>query len=346
MDKVAFGDTDLKVSKVALGGIPLMRLSKGDGVKLIRDVLNMGINFIDTANVYGDSEEKIGEAIKIFKRDNLVLSSKSLATDKKTFMLHLDLSLKRLNTDYIDIYHIHGVNSGKKAEKILDDEGAYQGLKEAVSSGKIRYTAFSSHNSRIAKKLMVSKKFHSVQIPFNFVDTQTEELVTLADKLNLGFIAMKPMGGGLLEDANLAFRYLAQFKKIIPDPGIEKAEEMAEIVEIIKNPRLLTLEEKEAINKIRRELGETYCHRCDYCQPCPNNIPISAVMITKSIIKRMPFGEAKDLLDDAIEKAKNCTECKKCIKKCPYNLKIPTFLKEYISLWEDYKKDFLGPGVH
>ena len=67
MERIRFGNTDLKVSKIALGGIPIMRLYKEDAVKVIRDVINMGINFIDIANGYGDSEEKIGEAIKVFR---------------------------------------------------------------------------------------------------------------------------------------------------------------------------------------------------------------------------------------------------------------------------------------
>ena len=90
-----------------MGGIPLMRLSRGNAVKIIIDVINMGINFIDTANAYGDSEEKIGEAIKTFKRNNIVPSSKSAARDRKSLVSHIDLNLKRLGIDYIDIYHLH-----------------------------------------------------------------------------------------------------------------------------------------------------------------------------------------------------------------------------------------------
>ena len=341
MDKITFGNTDLKVSKVALGGIPIMRLTKREAARVIKDVLNMGVTFIDTANGYGDSEEKIGEAIKKYKRNSLVLSSKSGASDKKTFLSHLNLSLKHIGTDYIDIYHLHGINSDEQVEKIMDTRGAYHGLEEAVSSGKVRYFAFSSHNPKIAKKLMLTKKFQIVQIPFNFVDNEPEEeLIPLASKLNMGFIAMKPMGGGLLEDANLAFRYLAQFEKIVPDPGIEKTEEMAEIVKIVENPRPLTSEEKETIKNIKKELGKSWCHRCDYCQPCPQDISISTVIITKSIIKRMPFTVAMNFLEKAIEKAKQCTECEECIQKCPYNLEIPTLLKENISFWKDYKNRF------
>ncbi|MCL5073478.1 MAG: aldo/keto reductase [Actinobacteria bacterium] len=341
--KICFGNTDLKVSKIALGGIPITRLTMGNAIKVVRDVLDMGINFIDTANIYGDSEEKIGKAIKKYSRSSIILSSKSTATDKKTFLNHLNLSLKRLDTDYIDIYHLHAISSEEKLQEVMGENGAYYGLKKAVSDGRVRYFAFSSHNPRIAKKLMLTKKFQVVQLPFNFVDTEAEkELIPLARKMNIGFIAMKPMGGGMLEDANLAFRFLSQFEGIVPDPGIEKTEEMAEIIKIAEDPRPLNTGEKEKIEKIKKELGSSWCHHCDYCQPCKQGIAISTVLSTKSNIKRQTFDDNIRIAGEAMEKAKECIECRKCVKKCPYNLDIPTLLKENISLWEVYKEKFVN----
>jgi len=337
MERVRFGNTDLKVSKIALGGIPIMPLEKEDAVKVVRDVINMGINFIDTANGYWDSEEKIGEAIKVFNRHSLVLSSKSAARDKRTFLSHIDLSLKRLGTDYIDIYHLHNISSKEDFEKVMGPEGAYQGLEEAISNGKIRYHAFSSHNPEIAEKMMRTKRFQVTQIPLNFIDTEPEEkLIPLARKLNIGFIAMKPMGGGMLEDANLAFRYLTQFEEIVPDPGIEKTEEMEEIINIVKDPRPFTEKEKKKIKRMKKELGNRWCHRCGYCQPCPEEIPISTVLETQSIIKRVYYDRG---LEKVIEKARDCAECRECIEKCPYNLDIPELLKENIEFWEKLKKE-------
>ena len=107
MEKIRFGRTGLMVSKVAFGGIPIMRLSLPEAVKVVRGALDLGINFIDTANAYNDSEEKIGEAIRGIPRENLVIASKSQALDKKTFLEHIDLSLKRLKVDYLDIYQMH-----------------------------------------------------------------------------------------------------------------------------------------------------------------------------------------------------------------------------------------------
>lgn len=337
--RVELGETGLWVSKVGMGGIPMQRLSKKEAVNMIKKVLDLGVNFIDTANAYLDSEEKIGEAIKGTKREELVISSKSVASDKKTFLGHVDLSLKQLGIDYIDIYHLHGVNSDEKMDQVMGPGGAYDGLREAIEKEKVRYAAFSSHRLPEAKKLILTEKFDVIQIGFNFVDNEPEkDIIPLARNKNLGFIGMKPMAGGLLEDANLAFRYLAQFPNIVPDPGIEKIEEMDEIVQIVNNPRALTPEEKREIQKIREELGKEFCHRCDYCQPCTQGIPISEVLAFKMQVKRNPFERVVEFLDSAMEKAKDCIECEECVMRCPYDLMIPELLKKYGTLWEEYKK--------
>jgi len=339
VEKLELGKTGLWVSKVAMGGIPIMRLGKKEAVEVVKKVLDMGINFIDTATGYGDSEEKIGQALKGRKRQDLVIASKSPASDKKTFLKHVDLSLRRMGLDYIDIYQLHGVNSEEKLKQVMGPAGAYEGLQEAIERGRVGHGGFSSHHMSEAKKLMLTEKFEVVQIPFNFVDTEPEkEIIPLARKMNLGFIAMKPLGGGLLENADLSFRYLLQFPSLVPDPGIEKIEEMEEIVQVVQNPRPLTTEEKKDIQKIREELGKEFCHRCDYCQPCPESIPISTVLIVKSVIKRMPMRSAAEWVDPAIEKARECTECEECVERCPYDLAIPELLKKNIALWEECKR--------
>jgi predicted aldo/keto reductase-like oxidoreductase len=337
--KLEFGKTGLWVNRVAMGGIPIMRLRKKEAVDVVKEVLGMGINFIDTATGYGDSEEKIGEALKGKKREDLVIASKSPASDKKTFLEHVDLSLKRMGIDYIDIYQLHGVNSEEKMKQVMGLGGAYEGLQEAIERGEVRHAAFSSHHMPEAKKLMLTEKFEVVQIPFNFVETEPEkEIIPLTRRMNLGFIAMKPLGGGLLEDVNLAFRYLAQFPSIVPDPGIEKIEEMEEIIQIVEDPRPLSMEEKKEIQKIREELGKEFCHRCDYCQPCPQGIPISQVLIVKSIVKRMPLQRAFEFIEPAVQKARECTECEECIERCPYDLAIPELLKKNTAFWEKCKR--------
>jgi predicted aldo/keto reductase-like oxidoreductase len=335
MEKVRFGKTGLMVSKVAFGGIPIMRISKAEAAQIIREAIGLGINFIDTANGYADSEEKVGEAIKGIKREDIVIASKSTAGDKKTFNEHLDLSLKRLGLDYIDIYQLHNVSSESQKNAVFGPAGAMEGLEEAVKAGKVRFPGFSSHSMPMAIEIMKSGKFAVVQLPFNYIDREAaENAIPLAKELDIGFIAMKPMGGGLLDDAGLSFRFLGQYGNIVPDPGFEKVEEIREIAVIVEKKEALSAEDEKEIEKQRLELGASWCHRCDYCQPCPQGIYISMALNIKSCFKRMTDERARLFVGPPLEKAKTCIECGKCVERCPYKLEIPKLLKEKIKYWE------------
>jgi len=337
MERVRFGKTELMVSKLAFGALPIQRLSEDEAVSLIRDAFNLGINFFDTANGYSDSEEKIGKAIKGMSRENIVIASKSIAKDKKTFLEHIDLSLKRMGTDYIDIYQHHHLSSEQSYDQVFGEEGAFEGLCEAIKAGKVRFPGFSSHNIPLASKIMNEKRFDMVQLPFNFIDdTAAKTAIPLAKELDMGFIAMKPFGGGLLIDANLAIKYLYQFDGIVPDPGFENLSQVREILEIINSGQKFSEAEKEAVEKLKLEMGGTWCHRCDYCQPCPKKIVISAVLTVESITKRMIFERANAFLGSSMENARDCDECKACVARCPYDLEIPKLIKEKLVVWDRY----------
>lgn len=342
MRKVRLGKSDVWVSQVGMGGIPITRRTRKDAVRLVREVVDLGINFIDTAHGYEDSEEKIGEALE-GRRSGVILASKSPAPDKKTFLEHLDLSLRRLRTDYVDIYQHHGVNSREKMERIMGSGGALEGMLQALKQGKVLHPAFSAHSLLVAEQVMVTGEFEVLQVPFSFVDNEAKEkVIPLAKKLDMGFIAMKPMGGGLIEDAHVAFRYLLQFPSIVPDPGVERVGEMKEIVKIVQNcPGPLIQEEKNRMRKIRQELGKTFCHRCGYCQPCSKDIPISLVLVFSSIVKRMSLKKVLAVYEEPMKKAQECSECRECIERCPYDLDIPRLLNQNIAHMDKLKEQSL-----
>ena len=337
MEKVRFGKTGLNVSKIAFGGIPIQRLSVPEAVKVVRGVIALGVNFLDTANAYTDSEEKIGLAIRGLPRENLVIASKSGAQNKQTFLEHLNLSLKRLGTDYIDVYQHHGISSPETYDAVMGEGGAFEGMMEAVRAGKVRFPAFSSHSIPLAMQIMREGKFAAVQLPFNYIDDDAaEEAIPLANALGMGFIAMKPFGGGLLHDAGLSIRYLSQFDGIVPDPGIEKLSEMEEIVRIAASGAPFSAEDAAAVEQQKAELGGSWCHRCDYCRPCPQKINISGALTVESLIKRMPFHRVSAIAAQNMEAAQRCTACRACVKKCPYSLPIPELITEKLAVWDAY----------
>jgi diketogulonate reductase-like aldo/keto reductase len=221
MKTVRLGKTDLEVSRIGMGGIPLTRPTKDEAIKLVQRALDLGITFIDTARGYGPSEERIGRAIATIanRREQVVIATKGGGRSKATALEHIELSLKHLNTDYIDLWQFHGINNLEYYEQILGPGGGMEGAQEALQTGKIRHVGFSSHSLDVALKAVASGHFETVQVPFNFVCNEAaDELVPLAREYDIGFIAMKPFAGGMLRDANLAIIYLLQFEGVVPDP--------------------------------------------------------------------------------------------------------------------------------
>lgn len=345
MEYTVFGKSGVKVSRVAFGGIPIIRRTKKEAEAIVRGVIDLGINFLDTAHGYMDSEEKIGAAVKDYPRDQLIIASKAPAQDKKGFLEQLDESLRRLGTDYIDFYQHHNISNSEGMEKVMGPGGAYEGMEEAVKAGKVRFPAFSSHSIETAKEIVKTEKFYATQIPFNFVDLGAEEeLIPMAKEMGVGFIAMKPMGGGLLSDAKLSFRFLNQYDSIVPDPGIERLEEMEEIIRYIDDRGPLSEEEKREIERTREEMGREWCHRCLYCEPCPQGINMSMVLIAKSFAKRLPYERILNMFSPIMEKAAECTECRECVERCPYDLPIPDLLKKQRKYFQEYKRTKVWPA--
>ena len=335
MKTLRLGKTGLQVSRIGFGGIPIQRLTDDEAIKVVQRCLDLGVTFLDTANGYTTSEERIGKAIA-GRREQVILATKSTGKDKATAQEHLELSLKRLNTDYIDLWQFHNVSTFEAYDQILGPNGAMEAAQEALKIGKIRHIGITHHSLDVALKAVPSGHFETVQVPFNFVTNEAEDkLLPLAQNYDVGFIAMKPMAGGMLQDANLAIKWLLQFENVIPDPGIEEIEEIEEIVEIVSGAWELTPQEQQEIERIRMEVGTRFCRRCQYCLPCPEGISIPLMMNLPSFWKRFPaewFSLIR--LAEVVETARGCTQCGECEEKCPYDLPIREMLIENIAFYE------------
>jgi len=335
------GRTGLMVSRLGFGGIPIQRDTEEDAISVVERCLALGITYIDTANGYTTSEERIGKAVA-GRRDKVVIATKTGARTREDAEKHLALSLKRLQTDYIDIYQFHGVNNTKHLEAVLEPNGLLAFAEEAKKAGKVRHIGITSHQMDIAKKAIATDKFETIMFPFNVVtDEAATQLLPLARQHDVGFIAMKPLAGGMLDNAKICFKYLFQFSDVLPIPGIEKPQEIEEIVEILEKSPRMTSAEKAEMARMKQELGHRFCHRCDYCQPCTMNIPISTVLTSASFAKRLPEDRFfSDMVAKAMEAAAQCADCGDCEQRCPYQLPIREMLNEQVEWFEAKKKEY------
>jgi predicted aldo/keto reductase-like oxidoreductase len=341
MEKLRLGRTGMMVSKLGFGGIPIQRLSDEEAVAVVKRCVELGITFLDTANAYTTSEARIGQAIK-GQRETLIIATKTQARNREGVEAHLKLSLQHLGTDYIDLYQFHGVSDFKNLDMVLEPNGPMAVAQEAKKAGMVRHIGITSHSMDVAKKAVQSDLFETIMFPFNFItDEAAEELLPLARKHDVGFIAMKPMAGGMVDNATIAFKYLFQFPDVVPIPGIEKIREIEEIVGILKKSPKMTAAELREMQRLRQELGARFCHRCDYCQPCAVEIPISTVLSSRSFAKRLPPERFfSGWIGAGIDRAAECTECGDCETRCPYHLPIREMLAEHVKWYQAEKKRY------
>ncbi|MHA2024819.1 MAG: aldo/keto reductase [Candidatus Thorarchaeota archaeon] len=317
------GKTGLEVSRVGIGGIPILRLPEKQAIDVIKYALDLGVTFLDTANAYTSSktssEELIGKGVA-GRRDKVVIATKAGGRTKKDALKDIQTSLKRLDTDYIDIWQFHSVNKDDYP-RIMSSGGGMEGAKEALDSGTIRHIGFSSHSIDTSLKMVKSGDFETVQFPINFVNNEAvEKLVPLTKKMDMGFIGMKPFAGGNLRHADLAIKYLLQFENVLPDPGVKSFQEIKEIVDIVDGPWDLSSSDEKRMQDIREELGTRFCRWCAYCEPCPNEVSISWLMNVRLVHS---YGDRYfNNAAQAVGTAGNCVRCGECETKCPYELPI------------------------
>ena len=342
LETTRLGKTGLMVTRLGFGGVPLQRLTEEAAVTVLRGCLDLGVNFIDTANSYTTSEEYIGKAIES-RQDGLVLATKSFARTPEMIKQHLELSLTRLGVESIDLFQFHGVNDYKSLEMVLAENGPIKVLREAKATGKIKHIGITSHSTLIAREAILSGQFETLQIPFNVINCEAaDDLIPLARELDVGLIAMKPLAGGRLSDVRIAFRYLFQFPDVVPIPGIEKVQEMEELIGILQTHGTLTEAEEDVIERMRGELGTQFCRRCDYCQPCIKEIPISAAITISNPEKHMPPERLfNGWIDDVLVKASECTECGDCEERCPYHLPIREMIATEVKWYLTAKQNYL-----
>ena len=338
MRKVRLGKSELMVSRVGFGGIPITRVSSQEAEDCIRSAIDLGVNFIDTATGYHDSEEKIGRAIK-GRRENLVIATKSPASTPERMSECIDQSLRRLKVDWIDLYQFHLIKDDEGLKKATD---LIPTLERARDQGKIHHIGATVHGVDYINKVLTVEAFETVMIALNFIVCEAAETALPdAHSRDVGVIAMKPLAGGHIEDAYLAFKYFIGMNDVVPVVGIESADQMEQIVNIVEKDIPATREELNRMKVIRSESGTRFCRRCGYCMPCEHGVQIIPITIFKSFIKRLP---PESLVNEQwasiMQSLESCVQCGECEKKCPYNLDIQGILKENKSCYNELCEEF------
>lgn len=321
------GNTGMKIKRVGFGGIPIQRISQKDTNDVINELEKQGINFIDTARGYTVSEEYIGNSLE-GRREKFFIATKSMSRSYESMKNDIEISLRNLKTDYIDLYQIHNLKS-EEYEDIFNEDKAYRALLEAKSEGKIKHIGITSHSLETIEKVVEDDKFETIQFPYNIVEDQADDVFKKANKKGIGIIVMKPLAGGALDDATLAIKYILSKSYIdVAIPGMDSVEQVRQNTDVLKNLEL-TQEDNEKIEEIRKSLGSRFCRRCEYCLPCPVGVNIPANFLLEGYYTRY------NLKDWAIQryeatngKASECVNCGLCETKCPYDLPIRDMLKD------------------
>jgi len=331
------GKTGLEISEVGFGCIPIIRLSSDEAINVLRYAFERGINFFDTANAYRDSEEKIGLALR-GHRDKIVLATKTGKRDALGAAEHIENSLRMLQTDYIDLFQFHQVSAEEDWQAITAPKGAMEALLKAKEQGKIRHIGITSHSYEMTLKLMKTGLFATIMFPFSFIeDSALGEMLDLSREQEMGFLAMKPFGGGVIDNAALAFKFLRQHSEAIPIPGFDSVEYINEVLAIYEQTNTVSEEDIALMEKYRQDLGSSFCRRCEYCQPCPSGVMITPAMTFPVVAKRMSPAVSVDFSRKAMESITKCIKCGVCIKRCPYELAIPDILERNFKMYDEYR---------
>ena len=328
MEYRTLGKTGLKISRMGFGGIPIQKIDEEGTRKLLHEMMEKGVNYIDSARGYTVSEQYIGYGLEGI-RDKFVLATKSMSRTKEAMAADIETSLGNFRTDYIDLYQVHNP-SMEQLDQVMGEGGALEALMEARAAGKIGHIGLTAHSTEVFERALELDWVETIMFPYNIVEQQGAELIHKCAEKNIGFIVMKPLAGGAIEDASLALRYVCSNPGVtVVIPGMAEIHELEQNLAACSNIEPLTQEELKEMDKVREQLGTDFCRRCNYCAPCTVGINIPSVFLFAGYLQRYDLADwAKDRYSTLKVKASACIGCGKCEPRCPYHLPIREKLKK------------------
>jgi predicted aldo/keto reductase-like oxidoreductase len=352
------GKTGEDISILGLGGFHLLEISDSDALQILNTYLDEGGNYIETAAQYGEgeSERKVGLVVKE-RRSECFLATKCYARNKEDAGKMIDQSLRRLNTDYVDLLFYHHVQTYGELDEIFSLKGAVHAFLEAKEKGKIRYIGISGHGAPdVLIRALQEHGFDAVMTGINFYDRFNfpdveEKLIPLVVDRGIGIVGMKALADGLLwQYAEESIRYVLTLPITTIVCGANTREMLEKDLRIIREFEPMSEKERERLFAKNPVLGNYVCRRCERCLPCPVGVDIVDVFgcegmydrqLRDRTIRTAPEFALRDRLRfwfDNREKAKReyeslagkadkCTRCGECVPKCPYGIDIPEKLE-------------------
>lgn len=336
MKQITLGKTGITVPQNAFGALPIQRVDLPTAVSLLRNAYDGGMRFFDTARAYSDSEEKIGVAFAGM-RDKVYIATKTQAKTPEAFWADLETSLRLLQTDYVDLYQLH---CAKQCYRPGDGTGMYEALLEAKAQGRIRHIGITAHLIGVAEEIVESGLYETLQFPFSYISDQRDvALVRACEAAGMGFIAMKGLAGGLLNNAEACMAFMQQFEAL-PIWGIQRQSELDQWLRFFDEAPAMTPELEAIIDADRKSLAGEFCRGCGYCAPCTVGITINQCARMSQMIRRAPSQVwLSEHWQAEMAKIDDCIECGLCMSRCPYGLEIPALLRKNLA---DYRAILRG----
>ena len=341
----ALGRTGLQTSAIGLGCAQIGSSSIDYAIQVVHRALDLGVNYLDTARGYWDSEVKLGLALE-GRRDEVFLSTKTGEQTREGAWRQINESLERLRTDHVDNCHLHYVRSVADLEARLGPGGALEALLQAKEQGMIRHIGCTSHLSDVLVAAIERFDFEIILIPMNIVEREPlDRLVPLCGERQVAVTVMKPLATGLLP-APLALKWLLNQSIANAVPGATTLTEVEQNALVGHADTTLTAGELAEVERIRQSLDRVRCRVCDRCLPCPKGIEISQVLGTDVLFDHhrtmgsvafRAFSWSRAAAERGLaERARSisaigsCDDCGECVRRCPYGLPIPDMLRRAV----------------
>jgi len=346
------GRTGFGVTPIGLGCGPMMSLPIEDGARVVRRALELGINYIDVARSYGQSEIMVGQAMRGWSRQDVFISSKTGARTREEAWRSIGETLERLQTDYLDNCHLHGMRPGEDIAARMGPGGALEALVQAREEGLIRHIGCSGHTSKALLEALQRYPLDIILVPMNIIEREPlDELIPLCHARGVGVTIMKPVAVGFLP-ARIALKWLLNQPIATAVPGATTVEEvemdarMAALEDVT-----LDAQEEAEVAALAERLQTVRCRFCDDCKPCSQGIEIPGLLGGDVMLGHYRVmgpdlfagttwspeylerdRQAKEKLVAQIEQ---CDHCGKCEERCPHGLPVMDLLQSVLPALRD-----------